>query len=153
MGSDADEARLLAAVEHDVRATLRALQGSAVEELRWERGNVRIALRRAWQPAPATAAQLPEEAVSTAAAAPEGPPQVEVRAQTVGIFHRAREPEGFLLASQEDSVESGRALGVIETLGMANDVEAPCGGRLTGLLVEDGQPVEYGELLAIIEPA
>jgi acetyl-CoA carboxylase biotin carboxyl carrier protein len=131
---------------------LAALTGSAVEELRLERGGVRIALRRALTPAPGGEPPVPAPA---ALSAPEPAPEssrTEVRAQWVGVFHRARQLDGPLLASEGDQVESGQALGVIETLGIANDVEAPVRGTLRRFLAEDGQAVEYGEPLAEILP-
>jgi acetyl-CoA carboxylase biotin carboxyl carrier protein len=68
----------------------------------------------------------------------------------VGVFHRARELDGPLLAAEGERVEPGRVLGVIETLGLANDVEAPVGGVLAEFLVQDGEAVEYGEPIAAI---
>jgi biotin carboxyl carrier protein len=142
------EARLVRTLETDVYAVLRALRGSAVEELRLERGGVRIAVRRAWTaPSPAALPAAEAAAPDRPAAAPT---RSEVRAQLVGVFHRARDVDAPALAAKGDLVEAGQAIGVIETLGMANDVEAPVGGRLADLLVEDGQAVEYGEQLAVI---
>jgi acetyl-CoA carboxylase biotin carboxyl carrier protein len=70
----------------------------------------------------------------------------------VGPFHRSREPDGPALVEEGDRVEAGAPLGVIETLGMATEVEAPAAGLLERFLVEDGQPVEFGQVVAVIEP-
>ncbi len=150
--SPADEQRLTAALEHDVRAMLAALAGSAVEEARLERGGVRIAMRRALvpsaegEPPPAASAVRAEPGTEP----PAEPGRTDVLAQWVGVFHRARQLDGPLLASEGERVESGQPLGVIETLGIANDVESPAGGVLSRFVVQDGQAVEYGELLAIV---
>ena len=152
-GPDAPEASagLAAALDGDVRAVLRALRGTSVEELRLAWGDVRIAVRRELQtgaaapPAPGTDLGAPLD--------PPEAPQTEVRAHMVGPFHRSRQAEGPVLVSEGDLVEAGRALGVIETLGMATEVEAPAAGRVERFLVEDGQPVEFGQLLALIVPA
>lgn len=144
-------ARLAAALDGEVRALLQAIQGSAVEEIRLERDGTRIALRRAWQ----TAAQA-ADALAVAAVAEEPPPDAPPRAAEapvcapmVGVFHHSREPDGPPLARTGDRVDAGRPLGVIETLGMANDVESSSAGRLVFLL-DDGQPVEYGQLVATV---
>ena len=146
-----DVGRLAAALRGDVRAVLRALRGTVVEEIRLERGDTRIALRRAWPAASAGGAEpapLPElesepivETIATA-----------VKAHVVGVFHRSREHEGPALAGEGEHVEAGRAIGVIETLGMSSDVEAPVAGRLVEIVAADGTPVEYGQTLAIITP-
>ncbi|HVG97514.1 MAG TPA: biotin/lipoyl-containing protein [Chloroflexota bacterium] len=145
----ADPGVLGAALEGDVRAVLRAVRGTNVEELRLAWGDVRIVVRRDLQ----SAAGGPPAAQPADPAAAGGPPEApptEVRAHMVGPFHRSRQAEGPVLANEGDLVEPGRALGVIETLGMATEVEAPAAGRLERFLVEDGQPVEFGQPLAVI---
>jgi acetyl-CoA carboxylase biotin carboxyl carrier protein len=112
---------------------------------------VRIAVRRELQTGAASPA-APGTDLGAPLEVPEAP-QTEVRAHMVGPFHRSRQAEGPVLVSEGDLVEAGRALGVIETLGMATEVEAPAAGRVERFLVEDGQPVEFGQLLALIVPA
>jgi pyruvate dehydrogenase E2 component (dihydrolipoamide acetyltransferase) len=150
-----DDQRLVATLEREVRAVLRALHGSVVEEFRLERGGTRIRLRRACPPTADTPIAAPARHADSVAAAPAVEPLAatgaEVRATMVGAFHHAREPQGVLLAADGDYVEAGRPVGVIETLGMASDVEAPAPGWLWGLLA-DGHPVEYGQVIARILP-
>jgi biotin carboxyl carrier protein len=143
-------AELASALRQDVPALLRAIQGSGVEELKLERGGKRIVLRRSGETEapsspkePALHAELSRLAV---------PGRTEVRAQVVGIFHRARDVDAPALANEGDLVENGKVLGVIETLGIAGDVSAPIRGRLCEFAVQDGQPVEYGELIAVLAP-
>ena len=145
---DAEEARLAQALERDVPAVLRALSGSAVEEIRLERRGTRIALRRALQ-VPATPAE-PAAAAPADGAAGAAPGRTVVLAHMVGAFHRSRETGGPALVDEGEHVEAGRVLGVIETLGLANDVEAPVAGRVVELL-EDGRLVEYGQMVAVVE--
>jgi len=152
--SSGDEARLASALQRDVPALLRAIAQSAVEEIRVERGGMRLSLRReqapvAIQPAAESGAAL---ATPTEAPAAPEPPAGQVTSAYVGIFHRSREPGGGMLAEIGDRVEAGTAIGVIETLGMSGDVEAPLTGRLAELLVQDGEAVEYGQPLAVVEP-
>jgi biotin carboxyl carrier protein len=150
---------LARALSENVRAVLRVLRGTTVEEFRLERGGHVIALRRIWDdsahpaavPAPETA-----EAGADVLSAPAGinrlatPGRVEVRALAVGIFHRARADDAPPLANEGDVVEAESPIGVVETLGIANDVRAPRYGILAEFTVLDGQPVEYGELIAVI---
>lgn len=145
----ADPGGLGAALEGDVRAVLRAVRGTNVEEIRLTLGDVRIAVRRDLQAGAGALPASPSGDPSAAAGPPESP-RTEVTAHMVGPFHRSRQAEGPVLVNEGELVEHGRALGVIETLGMATEVEAPAAGRLERFLVEDGQPVEFGQPLAVI---
>jgi biotin carboxyl carrier protein len=125
-----------------------------VEEIQLERGGLRLSLRREQAVTPLPVAAEPGETAAApveAAAAAEAPPGL-ITSEYVGIFHRAREAGDSPLAEVGERVESGKAIGVIDTLGMLGDVEAPLTGRLSELLVQDGQPVEYGQPIAIVEP-
>jgi len=142
---------LAASVDQDVRTVLAALRGSSVEELRLTWPGGRITLRRDLE-ALAVAAPASGDAGPAAPATPLEPVPIEVRAHMVGPFHRSREPDGPVLAGVGDTVAAGEAVGVIETLGMAADVEAPAPGRLDRFLVDDGQAVEFGQVVAVIVP-
>jgi acetyl-CoA carboxylase biotin carboxyl carrier protein len=147
-----DGGQLATILDRDVRAVLRALRGTAVEEMRLQWGAVRIALRRdcsvATAPAPVADGAAPDAALIDGVPPPT--PYVEVRAHMVGPFHRSREPEGPVLVEVGDRVTAGQAIGVIETLGMATDVEAPAAGTLERFVVENDEGVEYGQVLAVI---
>jgi len=76
-----------------------------------------------------------------------------VIAPLVGIFHTWAKPQGRALVSVGDGVKLGQAVGTIQSLNLINEVEAPVAGRIVEILVEDGQPVEYGQHLMIIDDA
>lgn len=151
----ASDARLTEMLEHDVRQVLRTLQGSSLEEVRLEYGGLTVRVRREWDsplpPAEALDRPIAEHAATGAALNRLAVPgRTEVRARVVGVFHRARDVDGPPLADEGMLVESGKPLGVVETLGIPNDVLAPARGRLVEIVVQDGQTVEYGELIAVI---
>ncbi len=146
-----DSARLAHLLLGELQEILRVLAASTVEEFRLEHDGKRIALRRQWPP-PAATVSPSSPAAPPALAAPEPQAPVEATAHLVGVFHRSREPGGPNLVEPGARVESGQAIGVIETLGMASTVEAPVAGTVVELLVEDGQPVEYGQVVARILP-
>ncbi len=146
-------------LREQVPAVLQVIQGSSIEEVRLDRDGASVMVRRTLAEGAATdehAGHIDNGAVVEAAAAELARLSVagrtEVRAPVVGIFHRSREADGPLLATEGDRVDGGKVLGVIETLGIGNDVMAPVGGRLAEMLVPDGHPVEYGELIAVIVP-
>lgn len=76
-----------------------------------------------------------------------------LRAQLVGIFHSSLKPRGQVLPAVGDLIKVGQVVGTIEALTIFNEVEATVAGRVIEISVEDGQPVEFGQLLLTIESA
>jgi acetyl-CoA carboxylase biotin carboxyl carrier protein len=74
-----------------------------------------------------------------------------VAAPLVGIFHCSAKPKGKPLVSVGDHVKVGQRVGTIQSLNVFNEVEAAVAGRVVEIVVEDGQAVEYGQTLMIIE--
>ncbi|MGA8057196.1 MAG: acetyl-CoA carboxylase biotin carboxyl carrier protein [Candidatus Binataceae bacterium] len=87
-------------------------------------------------------------------AAPElGPGDRYVQSPMVGTFYRAASPDSEPFVEEGASVRKGQALCIIEAMKMMNEIEAEIGGKLVKILCENGQPVEYGQPLMIIEAA
>ena len=76
-----------------------------------------------------------------------------VVAPLVGLFHPWLKPRGGTLVAIGDRVKSGQLVGTIESLNVFNEVEATVAGRVVEIHVQDGQPVEYGQVLVTIEIA
>ncbi len=74
-----------------------------------------------------------------------------VTSPMVGIFYRASSPEAEPFAEVGSDVKSGQALCIIEAMKLMNEVESEFSGKVISILVENGQPVEYGEPLFHIE--
>jgi acetyl-CoA carboxylase biotin carboxyl carrier protein len=125
-------------------------------ELEIEQAGVRIRVVRERAPA-ATAipiraepgAPLPtREATET----PADPNLVTIEAPMVGTFYRAPNPNAAPFVAEGDVVKEGQALCIIEAMKLMNEIEAKVGGRIARVLVENGQPVEYGQALFLVEP-
>lgn len=97
------------------------------------------------QAAPATAPAAPAEPV--AAAEPEGH---AVKAPMVGTFYRSSAPGAQAFVEVGQSVKAGDTLCIIEAMKLMNEIEADASGVIKAILVENGQPVEYGQPLFII---
>lgn len=89
----------------------------------------------------------------------EQPSQVEledrhsfVSAHLVGLFHRWAKPKGGALVAVGDHVKVGQLVATIESLNIINEVESPVAGKVVEILVQEGQPVEYGQHLLTVEP-
>ncbi|CAP40906.1 acetyl-CoA carboxylase biotin carboxyl carrier protein [Bordetella petrii] len=93
-------------------------------------------------PAPAAAAPAPE-----AAPVPQGH---VVKAPMVGTFYRAPNPGAAPFVDVGQSVKEGDALCIIEAMKLLNEIEADKSGVIKEILVENGEPVEYGQPLFVI---
>ncbi len=99
--------------------------------------------------APAPAATAP--ASSAPAAAPEKDLSKAQRSPMVGTFYRAPSPTSPAFVEVGQNVKEGDTLCIIEAMKLMNEIEAERSGVIKAILVENGQPVEYGEPLFIIE--
>lgn len=99
-------------------------------------------------PAPATAAPTSAAEPSSEAAVPSGH---QVTAPMVGTFYRAPSPGAKPFVEVGQQVGEGDTLCIIEAMKMLNQIEADKAGKVAAILVENGQPIEYGQPLIIIE--
>jgi acetyl-CoA carboxylase biotin carboxyl carrier protein len=96
---------------------------------------------------------MPVPAAGPAAAAAEAPAEPEghvVKSPMVGTFYRSPSPGAKAFVEVGQSVSAGDTLCIIEAMKLMNEIEADAGGIIKAVLVENGQPVEYGEPLFII---
>ena len=71
----------------------------------------------------------------------------------VGTFYRAPEPDSDPFVKEREEVISGQQLCIIEAMKLMNPILSETNGRVVKILVEDAQPVEYGQPLFLLEPA
>ncbi|NJL04960.1 MAG: acetyl-CoA carboxylase biotin carboxyl carrier protein [Chloroflexaceae bacterium] len=75
-----------------------------------------------------------------------------LKAPMVGTFYSAPSPKDPAFAKEGDEVYAGDVVCIIEAMKIMNEIESDVDGRVTRVLVKDGQPIEYGQPLLIIEP-
>ena len=104
-------------------------------------------------PAPAYAvpAAAPVTAVASEAAAPVVAAANALKSPMVGTFYRSASPTSAAFVEEGQSVKVGDTLCIIEAMKLMNEIEADRAGVVKKILITDGQPVEYGEPLFIIE--
>jgi len=78
---------------------------------------------------------------------------VTVEAPMVGTFYRASSPTADPYVQENDVVKEGQIVCIIEAMKLMNEIEAKVAGRVAKILVENAQPVEYGQPLFLIEPS
>jgi acetyl-CoA carboxylase biotin carboxyl carrier protein len=142
-----------------VRRLAAILNDTGLTEIEVERGDLRIKVARNLAgpaPAPTVYAAPPPGAVQTSpapAAASPGIAEIEgdlVKSPMVGTVYLQPEPGATPFARVGDTVAEGQTLLLIEAMKTMNPIPAPRSGRLLEMLVTDGQPVEFGEPLAVI---
>jgi biotin carboxyl carrier protein len=142
-----------------VRRVIDLLAQSSVGEIEIEDGDVSVRAQRrpittasvpvAAEPVLEEGATAPTETVVERSAAAEGPVEY-VTAGLVGLFHHGRAPDSAPLVSVGDQVTRGQVIGTIEALRKLTDVVATCTGVIVEVLVDDGEPVQYGDRLFAI---
>ena len=68
----------------------------------------------------------------------------------VGTFYRSASPDSSPFVEVGSAVKNGETLCIVEAMKLLNEIESDCSGTVKAILVENGQPVEYGEPLFII---
>jgi acetyl-CoA carboxylase biotin carboxyl carrier protein len=103
-------------------------------------------------PAPAHAPAAPAPASAGAAApGPEADGEGHIlKSPMVGTFYRASSPEAKPFVEVGQTVKQGQTVCIIEAMKLMNEIEADASGQVKAILVENGQPVEYGQPLLVI---
>ena len=99
----------------------------------------------------AAAAPLPAAAAPVAAEAAPEETGLVVKSPMVGTFYRSSSPGAKAFAEVGDVVKAGQPVCIIEAMKIMNEIESDQDGTITKILVENGQPVEYGQPLFIVE--
>ncbi len=74
-----------------------------------------------------------------------------IESPMVGTFYRSPAPDSAPFVEEGSSVRKGQTVCIIEAMKMMNEIETPAAGRIVKILVENGQPVEYGQALMVVE--
>ena len=145
-----------------------------LEEFEYAQGDLRIHLKKAVASAssapsqalsaasqssvaatPARAETTRAESEPVAASAPAAAPADDlhvIKSPIVGTFYAAPNPESGPFVKVGDTVQAGQTVCIIEAMKLMNEIEADISGEVARIMVENGQPVEYGEPLFALRP-
>ena len=144
----------------EIRELIQLAAETGVAELEVQRGENRVRIRKSFgtdasvmlpQPAPAIAA-TPPAARPEAPVAKETDKLVYVKSPIVGTYYDCSSPGAPPFVRIGESVTPGKVLCIIESMKLMNEIEADAAGVIESKLVQNGQPVEYGEALFGIRP-
>jgi acetyl-CoA carboxylase biotin carboxyl carrier protein len=160
----------------DLKRILDALKDADVSEFNLETADYKVHVKRGADvvhvaapapivmPAPQPVMQALPVAAPTPVATPavvtveptastEKPPSTghQVKAPIVGTFYRSSSPDAPAFVQVGDKVEAGQVLCIIEAMKLMNEIESDKAGTVREILVQNAQPVEYGQALFVIE--
>jgi acetyl-CoA carboxylase biotin carboxyl carrier protein len=150
------------AIDYDlIRQLATILDETDLTEIEVEQDKLRIRVARMPAPAPTYAAPPMMAAPAAAAAVAPGPGEAKaadpanhpgtVTSPMVGTCYRAPEPGARSFIEVGDTVREGQTVLIVEAMKHMNQIAAPRSGKVTAIFVDNGQPVEFGEPLLIIE--
>jgi acetyl-CoA carboxylase biotin carboxyl carrier protein len=137
------------------------VEESGIAELEITEGEEKVRIARTLPGTQPIVMQQPQQIVAApapvAAAAPAAAPAPApahdghvVKSPMVGTFYRSNSPGGKAFVDVGQSVAAGETLCIIEAMKLMNEIESDAAGTIKAILVENGQPVEYGEPLFVI---
>ena len=135
-----------------IKKLIKVVKDEEISGLAIEEGGVKYEVRRepggvvAHHPVPVTAPH-----VSAVPAEEDG--LVAITSPMVGTFYRAPSPEAPAFVETGHEVEPGKVVCIVEAMKLFNEIEAEVRGKVVKVLVENGQPVEYGQKLFLIKKA
>ncbi|NET53177.1 MAG: acetyl-CoA carboxylase biotin carboxyl carrier protein [Merismopedia sp. SIO2A8] len=160
---------------NELRELLTAIDQTDIAELDLKSGDWELSIRKAAQGAvvipqtSSTSVVAPVAPVAPAAiapvqlppptqAAPTPPPPiadnklVEVKSPMVGTFYRAPAPDESPFVAVGDRISTGQTVCIIEAMKLMNELEAEISGKIVDILVENAEPVEFGQVLMRVDP-
>ena len=142
-----------------LKTLIDLVEGSGIAELEISEGEERVRITRTiasqqvYAPAPqpvAVAPAVPQPAAPVAEPAKAAPEGHVVKSPMVGTFYRSASPGSKPFVDVGQNVNSGDTLCIIEAMKLLNEIESDQTGVIKAILVENGQPVEFGQPLFVI---
>jgi acetyl-CoA carboxylase biotin carboxyl carrier protein len=145
-----------------LKTLIELVESSGIAELEIEEGEERVRITRSVAASPAPTVVVPavltnggaaSAAQPGASAAPPAPAEIEghqVKSPMVGTFYRSASPGAKPFVEVGDSVQVGDTLCIIEAMKLMNEIESDKTGIVKQVLIENGQPVEFGQPLVVI---
>jgi acetyl-CoA carboxylase biotin carboxyl carrier protein len=104
------------------------------------------------QPAQTAAAPAQGPAKSEQAEVPAGKKMAEIKSPMIGTFYRSANPDSPAFVSVGDKVSKGQTVCIIEAMKLFNEIESEVSGTIVKVMLENANPVEYDQVLFVVEP-
>jgi acetyl-CoA carboxylase biotin carboxyl carrier protein len=141
-----------------VKKIIKMAEEADISGLAVEQGDFRVEVKREKQviaSVPHAVAAAPVHHAPAAPAAPKANPEEEgltaITSPMVGTFYRSPSPDSASYVEVGSRVEVGKTVCIIEAMKLFNEIESEIKGTIAKILVENGQPVEYGQKLFLVK--
>jgi len=146
---------------NQLRELLAILSQTDITELTLKSSDFELTIRKGESPREATASSLQPTAPSSLSPSPSSEPVaapaakkgLEIVSPMVGTFYRSPAPDEPPFVEIDDVITRGQAVCIIEAMKLMNEIEAEFDGRISEILVQSGEPVEYGQPLLRVTPS
>ncbi len=148
----------------EIQQLIDIINKSNLDEATIEEGDFKITLKRSSSQPPLAAAPVSLPASQPAPAGPDTAPAaetpkggpdsdglIEIRSPIVGTFYRSPAPDADPFVNVNDRIDKGNVLCIVEAMKLMNEIEAEVSGTIVEILIEDGQPVEYDQVLFLVK--
>jgi len=147
----------------EIKEMINLMNENKLAELEIEREGIKIKIRKQSiqqginQATPHTeylVEQTPQAQVESSSTAGKTISNIiEIKSPMVGTFYRASSPEAPPFVELNQNIETGQVVCIIEAMKLMNEIKSEVKGKIKEILVENGDPVEFGQTLFILEPA
>ncbi len=141
----------------ELKEMISLMNENQLSELEMERDGLKIRLRKG-------PSGIQQEIIHTTAQPPPTQPQpetsaqeastkglIEIKSPMVGTFYRASSPEAPPYVEEGGDLNEGQVICIIEAMKLMNEIKSEVSGKISKILVENGDPVEFGQVLLLIE--
>ena len=142
----------------EIKEVIQLMNENGLSEIEIEKDGLKIRLRKGVggivessvvHAAPAAPAPRSAPAAALASAAPAG--RAPIKSPMVGTFYASPAPDAAPFVQPGNTVEVGQVICIIEAMKLMNEIKAEVRGKVTEILVHNGDPVEFGQPLFVIE--
>ncbi|MDD5504528.1 MAG: acetyl-CoA carboxylase biotin carboxyl carrier protein [Candidatus Omnitrophica bacterium] len=147
----------------EIKEIIGLMEEHGLAEIEIEKGDQKIKLRKTLKPELFMAAQQSPVAAGPARAnEPSGQEYlqekksanvIEIKAPIVGTFYRAPSPDAAPFVEVGQEIEVGQVVCIIEAMKLMNEIKSEVKGKVVDVLVENADPIEFGQILMLIEPS
>jgi acetyl-CoA carboxylase biotin carboxyl carrier protein len=146
----------------EIKELVNLMNENGLMELEVEKEGMRIRLKKTTSQAEGSNGQviIEKERIPETQRAAEAAPQaekaaansVEIKAPMVGTFYRAPSPEAAPYVESGQVIETGQVICIIEAMKLMNEIKSEIKGKIVAVLVDNAEPVEFGQSMFLIEP-
>jgi acetyl-CoA carboxylase biotin carboxyl carrier protein len=146
----------------EIKEIISLMEEHGLSEIEIEKGDQKIKLRKNQKPGSGLSMEQPiaiQQFQQPANSVQQAPSQeskaknlVEIKAPIVGTFYRSPSPDAAAFVEAGQEIEVGQVVCIIEAMKLMNEIKSEVRGKVIDILVENADPIEFGQILFLIEP-